>query len=192
MNGVDLGILVIVGFSAVTGLQRGFMLGIVDLFAFALAIFAGARMADFVAAPLRLRGISDPLASGAGFFVAAVVAYAVLGFAVRLLLAPLRAFGAGTPLGWFNSILGLLPGALRGLAFAALVVIGLSALPAEFGLHQQIAASELAEPLARSGKEALDAGLAWAGIDPRILGLPRIVTDSQPSLRSGGQLHVIP
>lgn len=172
MNAVDLAILIVVGFSAVTGLRRGFMLGIVDLFAFALALIAGARLTELLAAPLRQRGLPNPLAAGIGFFIAAVVTYAILGFAVRMLLAPLGAFGAGTPLGWVNGVLGLIPGALRGLALAALLVITLAALPAELGLQRYFVSSQFAVPLAASGREALDAGMAWAGVDPTAIGLP--------------------
>ena len=174
MNAVDLGILVIVGISAVTGLRRGFMLGMVDLFALALALIAGARLTDLIAAPLRERGLAAPLAASAGLFVATVGAYAVLGLAVRLLLAPLARYGVGTPLGWFNSMLGLIPGAIRGLIVAALAVLVLSALPRELGARPLISSSELAEPLARSGKEAFESGFAWAGIDPKALGLPTL------------------
>jgi membrane protein required for colicin V production len=172
MNAVDLAILIVVGFSAVTGLRRGFMLGMVDLFAFALALIAGARLSTLLAAPLRARGLSDPLAAGLGFFIAAVVTYAILGLAVRVLLAPLGAFGAGTPLGWVNGILGLIPGAVRGLALAAFLVIVLAALPPELGLGRYFTSSQLAAPLAASGREALDAGMSWAGVDPTSLGLP--------------------
>jgi membrane protein required for colicin V production len=177
VNGIDLVILVIVGFSAVMGLQRGFMLGMIDLLVFGLALVAGARLIDLVAAPLRERGIPDPLAASAGFVVAAVIAYAAMGLAVRIILAPLSAFGAGTPLAWVNSMLGLLPGVLRGLALAALLIIALSATPLEIGLRQQLDASQLAEPLAISGREALNEGLAWAGVDPHTLGLPNFTLD---------------
>jgi membrane protein required for colicin V production len=172
MNAVDLAILIVVGFSAVTGLRRGFMLGMVDLFAFALALVAGARLTELVAGPLHARGIPNPLAAGIAFFIAAVVTYALLGFAVRLLLAPLGAFGAGTPLGWVNGVLGLIPGAVRGLALAAFLVIALTALPPELGVHRYLITSQLAAPLATSGREALDSGLAWAGVDLRSLGFP--------------------
>lgn len=188
VNGVDLGILVIVGFFAVMGLQRGFMLGLVDLLAFALALIAGARMTDLIASPLRERGLPNPLAAGAGFFIASVVTYAAIGLVIRVALSPLNAIGAGTPLGWVNGVLGLLPGALRGLALAAFLVIALSALPAEFGLRPHIVTSQLAEPLAISGREALGAGLEWAGIDPETLGLPSISTGtrSEPARRHFG------
>lgn len=172
VNGVDVAILVIIGFSAVASMQRGFMLGMIDFLALALAIVTGARLAELLAEPLRERGFPDRLAAGAGFFIASVVAYAAIGLAVRVLLAPLASFGAGTPLGWVNGILGLLPGALRGLAIASLVVIVMASLPTEFGFRPQIDTSQLAVPIAQAGMDALNAGLRWAGIDPASVGLP--------------------
>jgi uncharacterized protein YkwD len=75
-------------------------------------------------------------------------------------------------LGWVNGVLGLLPGAVRGLAIAALVVLVISALPPELGLREPLANSRLAAPVAETGWKALDRGLAWAGVDPRSLGIP--------------------
>lgn len=172
MNAVDIGILVVVGLFAVGGLRRGFLLGLVDLVAFGLSIVVAARLSGSVAEPLVAWGVPDELAAGAGFVIAAVVSLAVIGLAARVLLAPLGALGAGTPLGWANSVLGLLPGAARGLAAAALMVLLVQALPPELGLSDPLADSRLATPIADTGREALDAGLAWAGIDPRALGIP--------------------
>lgn len=172
MNAVDIGILVIVGLFAVGGMRRGFLLGIVDLVAFGLSLVVAARLAGSVADPLISWGLPEELAAGAGFVIAAVVSLAVIGLAARVLLAPLGALSASTPLGWVNGVLGLLPGAVRGLAIAALVVLVVSALPPELGLREPLAESRLAAPIAETGREALDTGLAWAGIDPRSLGIP--------------------
>ena len=42
----------------------------------------------------------------------------------------------------------------------------------EFGLRDPLAESRLAAPIAETGREALDGSLAWAGVDPRSLGIP--------------------
>ena len=170
MNAVDIGILIIVGLFAVGGLRRGFLLGIVDLIAFGLSLVVAARLSGSVADALMNWGLPEELAAGAGFAIAAVVSLAVIGLAARVLLAPLGALSASTPLGWFNGVLGLLPGAVRGLAIAALVVLVVMALPPELGLREPLAESRLASPIAQTGRQALDAGLVWAGIDPRSLG----------------------
>ena len=171
MNAVDIGILVIIGLFAVEGLRRGFILGVIDLIAFGVSILAAARFAEIVAEPLRDRGVPASLASSMGFVVAAVVCFAIIGFAARLLLSPLKVLGADTAVGWVNGILGLLPGAVRGLAIAALLLSILSAMPAETGLHPNMAGSRLARPMLTTGQQALHDGLTWAGIDPRSLGV---------------------
>jgi uncharacterized membrane protein required for colicin V production len=165
MNAVDIGILVIVGLCAVGGLRRGFLLGIIDLIAFGLAIVVAARLTATVAAPLRAWGLTQSIAMSVGFVIAVVVSMAVIGLVGRILLSPLGAIASGTPLGWANGVLGLLPGAVRGLAIAALIVIVLQELPPELGLRPAIAGSRLAQPLVQTGREVLVAGLAWAGID---------------------------
>src|SRR5215204_1674891 len=172
MSAVDIGILAIIGLFAVRGMQRGFLLGIVDLVAFGLSLIVAARLGGSVADPLINWGLPAELAAGAGFVIAAVVSLAVIGLAARVLLAPLGALSANTPLGWFNGVLGLLPGAIRGLAIAALVVLVVSAPLPELGLRDPLAESRLAAPIAETGREALDGGLAWAGVDPRSLGIP--------------------
>jgi membrane protein required for colicin V production len=176
MNAVDLVILVVVGLFAVGGLRRGFLFGLVDLVGFGLSIIAAARLGPSVAEPLRDRGIPAELAIGAGFVIAGVVSLTVIGLAARVLLAPLALLGAGTPLGWANSVLGLLPGALRGLAIAALLVLLLSALPPELEPRDALRESRLAQPILDTGIDALETGLAWAGIDLWALGIPLVPT----------------
>src|SRR4051812_6510658 len=171
MSAVDVGILAIIGLFAVGGMRRGFLLGIIDLVTFGLSLIVAARVGGSVADPLIGRGLPAELAAGAGFVIAAVVSLAVIGLAARVLLAPLGALGANSPLGWVNGVLGLLPGAVRGLAIAALVVLVASALPPELGLRERLAESRLARPIAETGRKALDAGLVWAGVDTRSLGI---------------------
>ena len=172
MNVVDVVILVVVGLFAVGGMRRGFLLGLVDLVAFGLSIIVAAHLARSVGEPLRARGIPIELANGAGLVIVGVVSLAVIGLAARVLLAPLSALGAGTPLGWANSVLGLLPGALRGLAVAALLVLLVSALPQELEQRAYLRESRLAQPLLDLGLNALKTGLGWAGIDSQGLGIP--------------------
>jgi hypothetical protein len=69
-------------------------------------------------------------------------------------------------------VLGFLPGALRGLAVAALLVLLVSALPPEIEQQDSLRGSMLARPILDFGLDVLDAGLAWVGIDLRTLGEP--------------------
>jgi uncharacterized membrane protein required for colicin V production len=172
MNVVDVVALVVVGLFAAGGMRRGFLFGLVDLAVFGLSIIVAAHLARSVAQPIRERGIAIELANGAGFVIAGVVSLAVIGLAAHMLLAPLSALGAGTPLGWANSVLGLLPGALRGLTVVALLVLLVSALPEELAQRDHLRESRLAQPILELGLAALGAGLGWAGIDSQALGIP--------------------
>jgi hypothetical protein len=122
--------------------------------------------------PLSERGIPVEIAGGAGFFIVGVLSLAVIGLAARVLLTPLVALGAGTPLGWANTVLGLLPGTLRGVAVAALLVLFVLALPRELLLGDSLQGSTLAQPVANTGVNVLETGLAWAGIDLQTVGIP--------------------
>jgi uncharacterized membrane protein required for colicin V production len=172
VNLVDAAILAVIGLLAVGGMRRGFLLGLIDLVAFGLSIVVAARLAGSVAEPLRERGIPADLAIGAGFVIVGVISLAVIGLAARVILAPLGAIGAGSPLSWANGVLGFLPGAIRGLAVAALLVIFLNALPPQLGLRESLREARLAQPIADTGVSALDTGLGWAGIDLQTLGIP--------------------
>ena len=178
MNVVDVVILVVVGLFAVGGMRRGFLLGLVDLVAFGLSIIVAAHLARSVGEPLRARGIPIELANGAGLVIVGVVSLAVIGLAARVLLAPLAALGAGTPLGWANGVLGLLPGAIRGLAVAALLVLLVSALPPDLEQRDSLRGSMLAQPILDLGLDVLDTGLTWAGIDAWTLGKLSSALDS--------------
>ena len=59
-----------------------------------------------------------------------------------------------------------------GIAVAALLVLLISAVPPELELRDSLRDSRLAQPIADTGLEALNTGLAWAGIDLQMLGLP--------------------
>jgi uncharacterized membrane protein required for colicin V production len=115
MNLIDVVILVFVGLFAVGGMRRGFLFGLVDLVVFGLSIIVAAHLGRSVGEPLRQRGIPIELATGAGLFIVGVVSLAVTGLAARVLLSPLAALGAGTPLGWANGVLGC----YRGLSVAS-------------------------------------------------------------------------
>jgi membrane protein required for colicin V production len=169
---LDVVLLIIIGLSAVGGLRRGFLLGCLDLLVFAAALLVALKLAPWLADALRARGLPDPINGAMAIFIMAVTAYAVIGLAARILVSPLGTLQSGT-LGWFNSILGLIPGALRGTALAALVAYALLALPPEFGLSQVTFESTFARPLASTGAELARTGLELANVDPAGLGFSR-------------------
>lgn len=167
---LDVVLLIFIGTSAVGGLRRGFLLGCLDLLVFVASLLVGLKLAPWLADGIRARGIPDPISGAMALFVMAVTSYAVIGLAVRILVAPLGILQSGT-LGWFNSVLGLIPGALRGTALAALVAYALLALPPELGMTQLTFESSFARPLAFTGSELARAGLQFANVDPATLGL---------------------
>jgi uncharacterized membrane protein required for colicin V production/uncharacterized protein YkwD len=166
VNAIDIGILVIVGLFAIDGLRRGFLLGLLDLVALVLAIVIGGQFAVSLGEQLQRFGLSPQLANSVGFVIAAVVSLAVIGLVGRILLSPIRALRSDTPFAWANNVLGILPGALRGLALAALLVSALLWLPTALGQPLPIAISPYAQSIAVTGRDALTAGLQWARIDP--------------------------
>lgn len=169
---LDVVLLIIIGTSAVGGLRRGFLLGCLDLLVFAASLLLGLKLAPWLADAIRTRGIPDPINGAMAVFIMAVTSYAVLGLAVRILVSPLGILQTGT-LGWFNSVLGLIPGALRGTAMAALVAYVLLALPPEIGFNQLTFESAFARPLASTGAELARTGLSLANVDPAGLGFSR-------------------
>jgi uncharacterized membrane protein required for colicin V production len=170
VSGLDIILLIFIGASAVGGLRRGFIYGSLDLIVFVVSILVGLKFAPWFADSLRLRGFPDPLNGAMAVFITSVTSYAVLGLAVRILISPLGALQTGT-LGWFNSILGLIPGALRGTAMAALIAYLFLALPATFGATHLTSESTFARPLAAAGADLVRAGLQLANVDPAGLGL---------------------
>lgn len=177
---LDVVLLIIIGTSAVGGLRRGFLLGSLDLLVFVASLLVGLKQAPWLADAIRARSIPDPLNGAMAIFVTAVASYAVIGLAVRILVSPLGALQSGT-LGWFNSILGLIPGALRGTALAALVAYALLALPPEFGASRLTFESTFARPLAATGAELARTGLQLANVDPAGLGFSPSVFEPTPS-----------
>ncbi len=177
---LDVVLLIIIGTSAVGGLRRGFLLGCLDLVVFVVALLVGLKLAPWLAEPIRARGIPDPIRGALGIFIMTVTSYAVLGLAVRILISPLGALQSGT-LGWFNSVLGLIPGALRGTALAALLAFALVALPPEFGASQLAFESSFARPLAATGAELAGRGLELANVDPAGLGFSSYASGPTPS-----------
>ena len=169
---LDVVLLIIIGISAVGGLRRGFLLGCLDLLVFVAALIVGLKLAPWLSDAIRARGIPDPINGALSVFVMAVTSYAVIGLAVRILVSPLGIPQSGT-LGWFNSVLGLIPGALRGTALAALAAYALLALPPELGMSEATFASSFARPLATTGAELARTGLALANVDPAGLGFSR-------------------
>ncbi|MDP9365639.1 MAG: CvpA family protein [Chloroflexota bacterium] len=155
MNAVDVAIVCLVGTLAVLGLRRGFLLGTLDL----VGVAAG-----LVLSAIYYRRLIDPLVDlGFGRGVAAVVAFAALNVVAQAVVAllsgalfrPLGRLRWPWPVRWGDGLLGMLPGAVKGLAIAAVVVLPLAFLQRPLVLSEEVRSSRLADPLVDLGLDAL-------------------------------------
>jgi len=165
INAIDILILALVGTLAVLGIRRGFLLGALDL----IGVAAG-----LVVAALFYRRLIDPLVEwGLGRGTAAIIAFAALNvaalFVVSLLTGlvfrPLRTLPWPWLLRWGDGLLGVVPGVVKGLAIAAVVVLPLAFLQQPLVLGDQIRSSRFAGPLVEGGLDALYAAVDRFGVD---------------------------
>jgi membrane protein required for colicin V production len=165
MNIVDLLILAVIGLFAVRGLTRGLFLGLVDLLLLGLALLVAAHLTNLVADPLAQRGVPSRFAADAGFVTVFLLALGIGGIAARILLGSLRGLGAGSVLGWLNSLLGMALGVARGVAIVYLSLLAISALPLPPEYRAALAVARLPLPIMTTGLAVVDRGFLWAGID---------------------------
>lgn len=123
MTALDIAILAVLFLSVVGGLQRGFIVAVVSLIGFAVAIFVAGRY-WFVAMPL-MRPLLERiwLAELASFFLVAFVTIVVFTLVARLLRRTAEMVG----LGWLDRLLGGALGLLRGVLVVVLGFIIIAA-----------------------------------------------------------------
>ena len=152
---IDIAILIVVGSLAVLGIRRGFVIGALDL----IGVVVG-----LVVAALYYQRLIDPLEGwGLARRTAAIVAFAGLNVATQiamslltgLLFRPLKRLPWPWLLRWADGLLGLVPGAIKGLAIAAVIVLPLAFLQQPLLLSDHIRSSRLADPLVDLGLDAL-------------------------------------
>jgi len=155
VNAVDIAILTLVGLLAVLGMRRGLLLGTVDLVGVVAALALAALYYRRAIDPLVDLGLARGTAAIVAFAALNVVAQVVMSFVVGLLLRPLRRFPLPWLVRWSNGVLGLVPGAIKGLAIAAILVVPLAFLQRPLVLSEQVRDSRLADPLIAGGLDAL-------------------------------------
>lgn len=165
MNAIDVLILIIVGTFAALGLRRGFVLGAVDLGAVAVGLLAAGRSYRSLVDPLVERGAPREIVAPVAFVLLAVAALILASLVVGLLLRPLARLPTLPPLRWLNALLGIGPGAIKGIVLAAIVVVPLAFFQGPLGLGARFAGARLADPLLRVGLDGLYAGLDRFEID---------------------------
>jgi len=155
LNVVDIVIITLVGALAVLGLRRGFFLGALDLVGVALALIVAGLYYHRLVDPIAARGLSRSTAAILAFAALNIATLAVMSLLTRILFLPLRRLPWPTPIRWADGLLGLVPGAIKGLAIAAVLVLPLSFLQRPPQLSQEIRASRFARPLVTLGLDAL-------------------------------------
>jgi len=155
VNAVDIAILAVVGLSAVLGLRRGFVAGVLDLAGVVVAVALAARYYGRLTGPLTRLGLDRPLAATIAFAGLNLAAVIVAGVIIGLLVRPLLRRSWPPPLRVLDGLLGLIPGAMKGLALAALVLVPLAFLQQPASLSREIRASRYGEPLVSAGLDAL-------------------------------------
>ncbi|MBD0370092.1 MAG: CvpA family protein [Pyrinomonadaceae bacterium] len=156
LNLIDLFLVLIVLASALFGWQRGLILGLLDLVRWIGSLLLALRFYQPAARWLgSVFGWQDVWALPAGFLLVAIVS----GFLIHLLgYALLRRLPRSLHHGRLNRILGLIPGFINGLIFAAILSPLILAAPLPDGLREHSRDSALANRLA-SVTEELEAQL---------------------------------
>ena len=155
LNAVDVGIVTVVGLLAVLGMRRGLLLGILDLVGVAAALVAAALFYRRFIGPLEDLGLARLTAAVVSFAGVNIVAQAVVSVVTAAVLRPLVRPRWPRLLRWSDGLLGVVPGALKGLAIAAVVVVPLAFLQRPVVLSEQVRESRLADPLVGVGLDVL-------------------------------------
>src|SRR5687767_3920088 len=122
LNWVDWGIIILLLFTVSAGLNRGFLLGTLDLLSLVVGIGAavvGYRLvADFI---VRIIEVPRALAIMVAFILLFLLAQMIYSAIANLIFRPLRIFlGPGR---FIDSVLGILPGAISGLVFSTILLL---------------------------------------------------------------------
>jgi uncharacterized protein YkwD len=199
LNWLDLVVVLALGLSAIGGMRRGFLLGIVDLGGAALAL--GGAFLGYAPASAWLVGTFPNLPTPAADLIAllglALVIQAIYGVVSGVLVRAI--YGvllAVRPLLLLDRALGLLPGVARGLILITLVLLPFAVLPAVPALGTAIQESALASRLVGAAmlvapeiENRLGADLA-SGVSALILTPP--ASPASPPTEQGGPLQLGP
>ncbi len=158
INVIDAALILVIILSVLNGVRRGFIVGLLDLLGWVLALLAGLRFYRPVAAWLGVhvhwwsRVWDPPLA----FIVCALIA----GMIIHLIgHAILRSLPKDVHERTVNQVLGAIPGFVNGLISAAIISALLLAVPISEGLSERTRDSALVNRLAAQ-TESLETSLA--------------------------------
>ena len=167
VNWVDVLLIVIVGLGALAGLRRGFLRGAIDLITIVGSIFIAAYtyhyIADFISGHIHT---SNVVASVIGFGLVALVVQSAVSVLIITPLSPLIFAARHTPVSkQLDATLGLVPGALKGLAIAMAVVMVLVLTPFGTGADQSLGRSAMAKHLLTGANQIASDAEGHVGLD---------------------------
>jgi uncharacterized protein YkwD len=167
LNWLDVLVLALLVVSAIDGMRRGLLLGVLDLLAAAaavgIALLLERPVGDWLAA--EGPGVAPTLAH-VGAFLAVLVAvqFAIAATLGRLFVAIVGAISV-TPLGWLDRVGGLAPGFLRGLIVITLFLLPFALVAWVPAISQGIQQSTVATRLVASALEVMPVVEARLGQD---------------------------
>lgn len=159
---LDWTVLAVIALSAVRGTRRGLLVGVLDLLsvvvAYGVAVVGYQPAADLL---VQRGGVPGPLASIAAFLGLLVLGQMAYGLLVNTLLLLARPLLRGVrPLWEVDRLLGVLPGALKGLITVSVLLLPFTLLPLLPDLSAAIERSTVASRLV--GLAANEAPQLWA------------------------------
>ncbi len=182
---IDVTIIVIIGLGAFAGIRRGFLRGTMDLVTIVASILAAAFayhwVSDFIAGRFHTSAV---VASVIGFALIGLVVQAAFSLLIVAPLSPLIVAARHTPVSkQLDAVLGLIPGALKGLAVAMAVVMVLVLMPFGSGIDPSIGRSALAQRLLSGANQLTSDAEGRLGIN-----LADFMIVTEPSSEKGMRL----
>ncbi|MBI4493371.1 MAG: CvpA family protein [Chloroflexi bacterium] len=200
LNWVDWGVVAIVLVTIVAGFREGFIGSALDLLGLAVSVSAAALGHQQIAAlALQVVDVPKAVATLGAFLGLIVVVQLVYTTVVDLLLRlgrPLRVLLG--PLRWVDRGLGVVPGAVKGLSYAALVLLPFTMFPlapqVSAGIERSALASRLVSVVLRESQrfESLVGRELGEGLSLMVLTPPQTEQGMQLELGAVGQLEPDP
>ncbi|MBX6341758.1 MAG: CvpA family protein [Thermomicrobiaceae bacterium] len=185
MNALDVLIIAIALLGAISGARRGFLLGVVDLALIVVGLLAAAVGYRSVAGLItQLTHRSGVAVNVVAFAVTALAVQAVLGLVVGASIAPaIRLARRVSPVRWLDSLLGVVPGAVKSLILAVLLVFVITLVPLGSTVDGVVSRSVLARELLQRGTDATNWTQRHSGLD-----LADFVVVTEPASEEGTRL----
>ncbi len=156
LNWIDWGILLILAGYMVMGIQRGFIMGILDLLGMAVSLGAGVLFyRQLSSAVLGTMQIPSAVATLGSFLLLVIVAQVIYSAIVNLIFRASRPFALLLgPFALADRALGVLPGAVKGLIFTTLLLLPFALFPLIPQLSADVERSQLASRLVVTAVDA--------------------------------------